>query len=658
MRVDERPPDHAPQMRLRHVEGERAVAIAVEPHDVARARLVQAACYRRSRGRDVTHRRHQLRELVLVPTLAGEAVRAEGDARERVGEALAGELDREPPLIARADSRGHTDPLLGGRADRREQRGERSEHLVGPRERALDHRADPLRGFGAQRIAESARHRERVRDAGEIAAESRLRELEPKGAGRDVLEPVGLIDDDALGPGQKRAAHPRVLQQEGVVDHNDARGGRGVAGTLQVAPARRALAPALIARLVVRRDPRPQLPLAAHEVELRAVATLRRRPPDKRLAERARLLTRRDRATEDLPPPGTEIVRPPLQHRDRDVRPERRLHRGHVLPHELVLERERVGRDDHPLAGDRGSDRRNEVRDGLADAGPGLRDERTAFRERALDRRRELALLRAVLVTLESRDKRTLLREHLVHGQAPGRWSVCLGASRGSSRGAESCPTRVVDPCPFRRRGRRVAEELGRGGAYQLGERRDLGEDERRQGASDAREMTEHERGGDRVVERSMRGVGQDRRVGGEPLERVARSGRQQDRRELGGVEAVGARSQSGTLEERGVEADVVTDQARRSIAEGERAERRHRDLGSRRAHEVVVADPGEAHDRRRERAARIDEGHEPLAEDDAAFLVEPDADRSDLDDPLALGFVSGRFDVDGDEVPVQRSPI
>src|SRR5205814_10145942 len=103
-------------------------------------------------GSDVTHRGNQLSELFLFPTLAGESVRAEGDARERVGEALAGELDREPPLIARADSRGHTDPLLGGRADRREQRGERSEHLVGPRERALDLCADPLRGFGAQRI--------------------------------------------------------------------------------------------------------------------------------------------------------------------------------------------------------------------------------------------------------------------------------------------------------------------------------------------------------------------------------------------------------------------------------------------------------------------------------------------------------------------------
>src|SRR2546421_705699 len=48
--------------------------------------------------------------------------------------------------------------------------------------------------------------------------------------------------------------------------------------------------------------------------------------------------------------------------------------------------------------------------------------------------------------------------------------------------------------------------------------------------AGGAREVAEYECGCDRVVERAVRGVGNDRGVGGEPLQGVARGGRQQDR--------------------------------------------------------------------------------------------------------------------------------
>src|SRR6266850_6892426 len=165
-----------------------------------------------------------------------------------------------------------------------------------------------------------------MRDALHVAAESGLVELETERVGSHVLEPVRLVDHDVFSLWKQRASHPRVLQQERVIDDDDAGVGRGLARALQIAVhAGRALASPLIARLVIGRYPRPELALASHEVELGAISTLRLRSPHEGLADQTRLFSRRHGAAEYLPTARAQIVGSTLEHRDRDVGAERRL---------------------------------------------------------------------------------------------------------------------------------------------------------------------------------------------------------------------------------------------------------------------------------------------------------------------------------------------
>ncbi|MEJ7603934.1 MAG: hypothetical protein WKG01_39000 [Kofleriaceae bacterium] len=62
---------------------------------------------------------------------------------------------------------------------------------------------------------------------------------------------------------------------------------------------------------------------------------------------------------------------------------------------DLILQRARAGRHDHPLAR---LQRRHEVRERLAGAGPGLDDQRVRVVERAGDRAGHLALLGTIFV--------------------------------------------------------------------------------------------------------------------------------------------------------------------------------------------------------------------------------------------------------------------
>ena len=127
------------------------------------------------------------------------------------------------------------------------------------------------------------------------------------------------------------------------------------------------------------------------------------------------------------------------------------------------------------------------------------------------------------------------------------------------------------------RRSRRVAKELGGARTDELAQRGDLAQDIRGKFSRDARQMAEHERGGDRVVERAMRGVRHDRRVRREPLQGVARCGWQEDRGELGGIERFEVRRHPRSLEEGHVEAHVVANETRPPVAERERYESSHR---------------------------------------------------------------------------------
>src|SRR5205814_5756556 len=129
MRVHDRPPDHTAEVRLGDVQRESAVIVALEPDDVARARVVQPARDRGARGGELTHRGLELVELILVAAEIPDPFRRERDPRDRVREPLAGELDRKPAVVARAQTGGDSHALLGRSGDRHEESAERVEYL-------------------------------------------------------------------------------------------------------------------------------------------------------------------------------------------------------------------------------------------------------------------------------------------------------------------------------------------------------------------------------------------------------------------------------------------------------------------------------------------------------------------------------------------------
>lgn len=195
----------------------------------------------------------------------------------------------------------------------------------------------------------------------------------------------------------------------------------------------------------------------------------------------------------------------------------------------------------------------------------------------------------------------------------------------------------------------RVLEEPGVGRAEQRSLLAALLEHDRRKRAGAAQDRLEHGGGGQRVVESTVRGLGDDLGVRGQQLERVRRRAREDDRGELGRVEARHIRIEAGALEEGNVEADVVPDE-RRSVAE-ERAQAGHCLGGRRRAHEVVGADPGQPRHGGAERAAGVDERDEAVGQGDAAGAVDGEADGADLDDAVEVRVEARRLEIDRDEL-------
>ena len=424
---------------------------------------------------------------------------------------------------------------------------------------------------------------------------------------------------------------------------HDPRARRLLPRALEVAAARGRGAAAGGAGLVVRGDARPELALTAEEVDLRAIAGRRRRAPDQGLEREPRLLARRDLAAEELPAARAEVVAPALEDGDREGRAERGLERRQVLPDELILERERVRAHDHPLARCGARERRQEVRERLPHTGAGLRDERAALDHDPLDSPGERALLAPLLETLDRPRERAVRREGGRAGrdERPSRWRRERRAPREELRApgaAHGAAERVAEE-----RRERLAEERGVAAG--------LLEDGRWERAGAPGEPGEDLRARERVVERAVRGVHDDAGFHRKALERVRRGRREDDRGEIGRVEAPGRARKPGPLEERDVEADVVAQQPGRATAAGEECrEGRHRVFGRRCAGEVGLADPGEARDDARQRAAGVHEGLEALADLERPIRREADARRADLDDPLGRRVEPGRLDVDRDE--------
>ena len=109
-----------------------------------------------------------------------------------------------------------------------------------------------------------------------------------------------------------------------------------------------------------------------------------------------------------IEPMQAEIVRPALHVGGAKRHAQRCLQRRNVLEVDLLLEVLGPGRDQHPLTIE---DRRHQVRQRLAGAGPGLREQDTAVLERAGHRRRHRALALARLEVIDG------ARQHAVIGE-------------------------------------------------------------------------------------------------------------------------------------------------------------------------------------------------------------------------------------------------
>src|SRR3989442_8737234 len=141
MGVHEGPPEEAPEVRLRDVQRERAVAVGIEPHDVARARLVYAAGDRGARGPELRSSGREVGGLILVAAERAEAIARRRDAGKSVAHALARELHRKPALVACPHAGGDPDAILRWRVYGHWQRRARPAQLPPPRQRGLERHA-------------------------------------------------------------------------------------------------------------------------------------------------------------------------------------------------------------------------------------------------------------------------------------------------------------------------------------------------------------------------------------------------------------------------------------------------------------------------------------------------------------------------------------
>ncbi len=112
---------------------------------------------------------------------------------------------------------------------------------------------------------------------------------------------------------------------------------------------------------------------------------------------------------------AAHVVLPALQHGDRDLPAERQRRSRDVLGQQLALER--LGRrgDNHPPAG---LERRQQIRQALAGARPGLCDEMLPRGKRGFDGGGERGLLGPGLEAGKGRGERSARGKRVVHGAA------------------------------------------------------------------------------------------------------------------------------------------------------------------------------------------------------------------------------------------------
>ena len=173
----------------------------------------------------------------------------------------------------------------------------------------------------------------------------------------------------------------------------------------------------------------PEQLLEAVELDLRAVAIVGLRQPDQHpqlelhlIVEPRAIRAPAGRVEISIPAPQTHVIGPALQQGGLEIEGQPAAHERDVLCEQLLLQRDGVRRDHHPLTrGHRMMDRRHQVGERFPRAWTGLDEQATASRVELGNRERHLQLGLTQLVIVEAAGHRTVRTEQRTDGLGIGR---------------------------------------------------------------------------------------------------------------------------------------------------------------------------------------------------------------------------------------------
>ena len=250
------------------------------------------------------------------------------------------------------------------------------------------------------------------------------RHLHTEVSGRDILEMVRLVKDESLVRRQDRGLFPvvrclphRQVGREQVMIDDDDIGLRRTPTGLEHEAAIEVRATEAGAEVGLRGDFVPHLARRLDgQVGERAVARMRRPRGD--VQQLLELLPFQERVLvggRRVEPQAAEIIPPSLQQRERRFVlgvGERASQQREVLPHQLFLQVDRIGRHHGALTVGAGPGQRwHQVGERLAHAGAGLQQQYAAIVVAIHEMGRQVALALAVLVTAEFARDRSVLAE-------------------------------------------------------------------------------------------------------------------------------------------------------------------------------------------------------------------------------------------------------
>ena len=265
-----------------------------------------------------------------------------------------------------------------------------------------------------------------------------LGDAEAERVGGGGFQVMGLVDDQVIVFGQHAVAGGDIRKQQGVVDDQQVGALRGLAGAVKGAGAAGALhAHFRLAAFIFGGDAHPDVAFGRTvQVDLIAVAaeSLNCSQTSTLASTRISSTLSGPRWRRTLQAARAEVIAAPFEHGRAQIDAERVAQVGDIFLDQLVLQVDRIGRNDHARIVLHGQERRrDEVGKGFARACAGLDQQVLPDGERRADRAQHLHLLLAVFVTAQSK-WRTVRR--IRAGRPPRPSSSGMAVSTGMTGGA------------------------------------------------------------------------------------------------------------------------------------------------------------------------------------------------------------------------------